>query len=52
MAKAIITRVLPEIPRTPNCSCHRALSHAILTDKKLWPPKAKADLKWLLGNLM
>jgi 5'-methylthioadenosine phosphorylase len=51
MAKAIITRVLPEIPRTPNCSCHRALSHAILTDKKFWPAKAKADLKWLLGNL-
>jgi len=49
-AKAIITRALPQIPAAPGCSCHHALRHAIMTDKKLWPAKTRADLKWLLGD--
>ncbi len=49
-AKAIVARALPQIPARPGCSCHRALGHAIMTDKKLWPAKTRADLKWLLGN--
>src|SRR6266853_4332605 len=36
-AKAIILRVLPQIPKAPNWPCHEALQNAILTDKKLWP---------------
>jgi len=51
-ARAIIARALPQIPARPGCSCHHALRHAIMTDKKLWPAKTRAELKWLLGNLM
>ena len=51
-AKAIIARALPQIPAAPGCSCHRALRTAIMTDKKLWPAKTKAELKLLLGDLM
>ena len=47
-AQEIIQRVLPRIPSEPSCSCHRALQNAILTDKKIWPPKTKAALKPLL----
>jgi 5'-methylthioadenosine phosphorylase len=51
-AKAIIARALPQIPAQPGCSCHHALRHAIMTDKKLWPAKTTAELKLLLGNLL
>jgi 5'-methylthioadenosine phosphorylase len=51
-ARAIIARALPQIPARPGCSCHRALRHAIMTDKKLWPAKTRAELQWLLGNSM
>jgi 5'-methylthioadenosine phosphorylase len=47
-AKAIITRVLPQIPAAPMWPCHDALQNAILTDKKLWPARTKAQLKPLL----
>ncbi len=47
-AKEIVQRVLPQIPAEPNCSCHRALQNAILTDKKLWPAKTKTALRPLL----
>jgi 5'-methylthioadenosine phosphorylase len=49
-AQAIIARALPLIPAEPGCSCHCALRNAIMTDKKLWPPKTRAELKWLLGQ--
>jgi 5'-methylthioadenosine phosphorylase len=49
-AKAIITRALPQIPRQRGCACHQALQNAIMTDKKLWPAKTKAELKWILGR--
>jgi 5'-methylthioadenosine phosphorylase len=47
-AKAIITRVIPQIPAEPNWPCHDALKNAIMTDKKAWPAKTKAELKPLL----
>ncbi len=47
-AKAIITGVIPKIPAQPNWPCHQALRHAIMTDKKLWPAKTKAELKPIL----
>ena len=40
-AREIIQRVLPQIPEEANCSCHRALENAILTNPKLWPAKTK-----------
>ena len=51
-AKAIIARALPRIPKEPGCSCHHALRNAIMTDKKLWPAKTRAELKWLLQGKM
>lgn len=44
MAKKIVAAALSQIPAKPGCSCHAALKHAILTDKKLWPVKVKKDL--------
>ena len=49
-AKQIIADVLARIPTEPNCSCHCALEHAILTDKKLWPAATKAKLRPLLAK--
>jgi 5'-methylthioadenosine phosphorylase len=51
-AKQIIARVLPTIPAEANCSCHRALRNAILTDKKFWPAKTKAQLRPLLEEYL
>ncbi len=47
-AKTIIASVIPEIPPEPNWPCHDALRNAIMTDKKLWPAKIKAELKPVL----
>jgi 5'-methylthioadenosine phosphorylase len=47
-AKAIIARVLPEIPAEPSWPCHEALKNAIMTDKKCWPTKTKKALQPLL----
>src|SRR5205823_6444829 len=44
-AKAIVAKVLHEIPREPNWPCHDALRNAILIDKTFWPAKSKAELK-------
>jgi 5'-methylthioadenosine phosphorylase len=50
MAKAIVTRVIPTIPETANWPCHDALRTAIMTPKKLWPPRTKAELRPILGK--
>jgi 5'-methylthioadenosine phosphorylase len=47
-ARKIILETIPQIPTEPNWSCHSALKTAILTDKKFWPVKTKAELKLLL----
>ena len=47
-AKAIIKRVIPEIPKKPNWPCHEALKNAIMTDRKFWPAKTKKALLPLL----
>ena len=51
-AQKIITATLPAIPEAPSWRCHRALKNALMTDKKLWPAKTKADLKLLLQKYM
>ncbi len=43
-AQAIIARTIPQIPAEPNWPCHHALVNAIMTDKKLWPARAKREL--------
>lgn len=47
-AQAIIRSAVRKIPQEPNCSCHRSLERAILTDRRLWPAKTKRDLMPLL----
>ena len=51
-AKDIIRAALPLIPATPDCSCHRALESAILTDRKLWPARTRLALKPLLKKYL
>jgi 5'-methylthioadenosine phosphorylase len=51
-AKAVIARVIPEIPNEPNWPCHDALKNAIMTEKKLWPPKTKAELLPILRKYL
>jgi 5'-methylthioadenosine phosphorylase len=47
-AQAIIKDVLPRLPTKLGCSCHRALTNAVLTPKTYWPPRTKSKLKLLL----
>ena len=51
-AKAIIQRVIPQIPAEPNWPCHSALQNAIMTDRKLWPAKTIAELKPILAKYL
>ena len=50
MAKAIVARTIPQIPREPNWPSHDSLRNAIMTDKKLWPKKTKEELEPLLAK--
>jgi len=52
MAKAVIQRVIPQIPASPNWPCHDALKNAILTDRKLWPKKTVSELKPILARYL
>src|SRR5215475_3888073 len=52
MAKAIITRTIPQIPKEPNWPCHNSLQNAIMTDKKLWPAKTKRELAPILKKYL
>jgi 5'-methylthioadenosine phosphorylase len=51
-AKAVIARMLPQIPREPNWPCHYALANAIMTDRKVWPKKTIAALKPILAKYL
>lgn len=51
-AKAIIQKVIPQIPEMPSWPCHDALKNAIMTDKKLWPAKTKRELAPLLAKYL
>jgi 5'-methylthioadenosine phosphorylase len=48
MAKAIVKRVIPRIPREPNWPCHDALKNAVMTGKEFWPARTRAELKPIL----
>jgi len=52
MAKAIIARVLPQIPSEPRWPCHEALRSAIMTDKGLWPARTKRELGPILRKYL
>ena len=51
-AKAVITRVIPQIPDAPDWPCHSALNNAIMTDRKAWPKKTIAELRPLLAKYL
>src|SRR6187455_3473608 len=45
MAKRVVAEAIAHIPAEPNWPCHSALNNAIMTDRKLWPPKIRTELK-------
>jgi len=49
-AKKIIKEVIPRLPKKRNCPCKDALKDALITDKKVIPPKVKKDLKIIIGK--
>jgi 5'-methylthioadenosine phosphorylase len=51
-AKAIVAKVIPQIPAEPNWSCHDALKNAIMTDRKFWPKKTIAELKPIIAKYL
>jgi 5'-methylthioadenosine phosphorylase len=52
MAKAIIAKVIPEIPAEPGWPCHDALKNAIMTQRDLWPRKTIQELKPIIGKYL
>jgi 5'-methylthioadenosine phosphorylase len=52
MAKAIIARLLPQIPAEPTWPCHNALKNAIMTDRKYWPAKTIRELEPILRKYL
>lgn len=52
MAKKIIKRVVPHIPKARTCPCPTALKSAIITSKDRIPEKAKKDLGLLIGKYL
>lgn len=51
-AKKIVAEAVTRVPKKPGCSCHEALKNAILTDRKFWPARTKAQLKLLLAKYL
>jgi 5'-methylthioadenosine phosphorylase len=51
LAKDIVRHAIPRISRDLTCSCHSALSNAIMTDPKHWPPKTKKELELFLPKV-
>ena len=51
-AKAVIAKVIPQIPAEPNWPCHAALANAIMTTREAWPKKTIAELKPILAKYL
>lgn len=51
-AKAVIKRVLPQIPEKPGWPCHEALKNAIMTQRQMWPGKTIAALRPILAKYL
>ncbi len=52
LAKAVIARVIPLIPKEPTWPEHHALDGAIMTDRKLWPAETVQNLRPLLERFL
>ena len=51
-AKAILAHAIPHIATEQTCSCHEALSQAILTPPQSWPKRGKEELSPLLNPVL
>ena len=51
-AKAIVAKVIPQIPAEPDWPCHSALKNAIMTERKFWPKKIIAELKPIVAKYL
>ncbi len=49
-AKAILARVIPQIPLVADWPEHRSLDGAMVTDRTLWPPAMVEKLRPILGR--
>ncbi|HBF13070.1 MAG TPA: S-methyl-5'-thioadenosine phosphorylase [Deltaproteobacteria bacterium] len=52
MAQKIIGDCVTHLQDEPACPCHKAVAHAILTDKKKISPAAKQRLKLIVGKYL
>jgi 5'-methylthioadenosine phosphorylase len=52
MAKKILARAIPKIPRSADWPEHRALDSAIVTDQKLWPEPIVKKLRPILARFL
>lgn len=52
VAKAIVADVVRTIPAEPCWKSHRALRHAILTQKAFWPARTVRELRPILANYL
>jgi 5'-methylthioadenosine phosphorylase len=50
LAKEIIRRLVPELPKTRDCACQHALKFAIMTDMKSVPPATLEALSPMLAK--
>ena len=51
-AKAILAKVIPQVPAVPDWPEHRALEGAIMTDRSVWPEKTICKLKTILERFL
>jgi len=47
-AKAVIAKVISQIPKSPGWPCHAALKNSIMTERRFWPSKTIKELRPLL----
>ena len=53
LAREIIKELIPFLGvNNRTCGCERALEHAIVTDRKVIPPRIKKTLTLLIGKYM
>jgi len=52
LAKQIVAKVIPRIPTEPNWPEHKALQHALMTDRSVWPVETVAALQPILERFI
>lgn len=51
-AKSILAAAIPKVPTVPDWPEHRALDHAIMTPRAIWPEDTTAKLAPLVGRFL